>query len=46
MALSTAVGQTQNGRLPSSQVAVIADQYSGPGTQAAQANADGPPAAS
>ncbi|HWZ86896.1 MAG TPA: GWxTD domain-containing protein [Thermoanaerobaculia bacterium] len=38
MALSSAVGATQNGRLASSQVAVIADQYSGPGTQAAQAN--------
>jgi GWxTD domain-containing protein len=36
VAMSSAVGATQNGKVSSSQVATIGDQYSGPGTQAAQ----------
>ncbi len=36
MAVSTAVGATQNGKVTSGQAATISDQYNGPGNQAAQ----------
>ncbi len=38
VAVSSAVGATQNGKISSGQAASIADQYSGPGTQAAQSD--------